>query len=149
MSPTPFPVMAGQNSLCDLGSQNCSTFTVFGQDFVLSPELGCRVRQVSVEEEDSANWKYLAESEETEAQYLDETSVRCSVGQAVLDNMKTSEASEASEASLTLEIEITNTGTVWSTGIFLTIYNSSCQLCSHQSSPLRPKICRQREDICR
>ena len=138
--------MAGQNSLCDLGTQNCSTFTVFGQDFVLSPELGCRVRQVIVEEEDSANWKYLVdseESEESEAQYIDETSVRCSVGQAVVDNMK------ASEASLTLEIEITNTGTVWSSGIFLTIYNSSCQLCSHQSSPLRPKICRQREDICR
>ena len=90
--------MAGQNSLCDLGSQNCSTFTVFGQDFVLSPELGCRVRQVSVEEEDSANWKYLGDSVECEAQYVDQTTVSCSLGQVVLDNMKTS------QASLTLEI---------------------------------------------
>ena len=143
MSPTPFPVMAGQNSLCDLRSENCSTFTVFGQDFVLSPELGCRVRPVTVEEEDSANWKYLGESVECEARYVEETTVRCSVDQALLDKKKTS------QASLTLEIELTNTGTVWSSGIFLTIYNSSCQRCSDQSSPLRPKTCREREDICR
>ena len=135
--------MAGENSLCDLRSENCSTFTVFGQDFVLSPELGCRVRPVTVEEGDSANWKYLGDSVECEAQYVDQTTVQCSLGQAGLDNMKTS------QASLTLEIELTNTGAVWSSGIFLTIYNSSCQLCSDQSSPLRPKTCREREDICR
>ena len=142
--------MAGQNSLCDLSSHNCSTFKVFGQDFVSSPELGCRVRPVSLQqekeeegEEDSAestNWKYLGASEGCEAQYVDETTVQCSVAQSLLDKVKT---------SLTLEIELTNTGTVWSSGIFLTIYNSSCDLCTDQSSPLLPKICRQRGDICR
>ena len=146
MSPTPFPVMAGQNSLCDLSSQDCSTFKVFGQDFVSSSELGCRVRPVSVEggEEgegaDSTNWKYLGDSEACEAQYLEETAVQCSVGKSLLDRIKT---------SLTLEIEITNTGSVWSSGIFLTIYNSSCDLCSDQASPLLPKTCRQREEVCR
>ena len=137
--------MAGRNSLCDLQSENCSTFTVFGQDFVSSPELGCRVRQISVEQEDSANWRYLTDSVECEALYVEETTVRCSLAQSLLDKMKSSEA----RPSLTLEVEITNSGTVWSSGIFLTVYNSSCQLCSEQSSPLRPKTCREREDICR
>ena len=135
--------MAGQNSLCDLSSQNCSTFTVFGQDFVPGPGLGCRVRAVSVDSRDSRNWKYLGDSEECEAQYVEETSARCSLPQSLLNKMK------ASLASLTLEIELTNTGTVWSSGIFLTIFNSSCQLCTDQASPLLPKTCRQREDICR
>ena len=129
--------MAGNNSLCDMRSENCSTFLVFGQDFVSGPGLGCRVRTVSLELPDGSNWKYVGSSEEGEAQYLDETTVACSLSQSLpLD-------------TLTLEIEMTNTGTVWSSGIFLTIYNSSCQLCSHQSSPLRPKTCREREDICR
>ena len=132
--------MAGQNSLCDLTSQNCSTFTVFGQDFVSGPGLGCRVRPVSVDSRDSSNWKYLGDSQECEAEYVEEISVRCSLAPSLLDKMK---------ASLTLEVELTNTGTVWSSGIFLTIFNSSCQLCTDQTSPLLPKTCRQRDDICR
>ena len=95
---------------------------------------------VSVEQEDSANWRYLTDSVECEAQYVEETTVRCSLAQSLLDKMK---------ASLTLEVELTNTGTVWSSGIFLTIFNSSCQLCTDQTSPLLPKTCRQRDDICR
>ena len=140
---TPFPVMAGQNSLCDLSSENCSTFSVFGQDFQASPSLSCRVRAISLEERDPRNWKYLSERETVGAEYVDQTRVRCSVPQSVLWEM------ERSVDSLTVEVELSNTGTVWSSGIFLTIFNSSCQSCSHQPSPLLPTICRQREDVCR
>ena len=32
-----------------IDSQNCSTFTVIGQDFMESPRLGCKVRPVMIE----------------------------------------------------------------------------------------------------
>lgn len=144
LTPTPFPVMAGNNSLCDVSSHDCHTFTVFGQDFVSSSGLGCRVRPIAVDEEDPANWKYLDDRQEVGVEFIDDKTIRCSVSQARLDKMMSSWVE-----SLTLEIEVTNTGTVWSTGIFLTVYNSTCEVCSPQSSPLTPKICRHRDDVCR
>ena len=135
--------MAGKNSLCDVSSENCSTFSVFGQDFLSGPGLGCRVRPITVEETDPANWKYLEDRLEAVVEFVDVTTIRCSMSQSVLDT------TQLSLQSVTLEVELTNTGTVWSSGIFLTIHNSTCTSCAHQSSPLLPKLCRQSDDVCR
>ena len=135
--------MAGKNSLCDVSSENCSTFSVFGQDFISGPGLGCRVRPITVEETDPANWKYLEDRLEAVVEFVDVTTIRCSMSQSVLDT------TQLSLQSVTLEVELTNTGTVWSSGIFLTIHNSTCTSCAHQSSPLLPKLCRQSDDVCR
>ena len=135
--------MAGKNSLCDVSSENCSTFSVFGQDFLSGPGLGCRVRPITVEETDPANWKYLENRLEAVVEFVDVTTIRCSMSQSVLDT------TQLSLQSVTLEVELTNTGTVWSSGIFLTIHNSTCTSCAHQSSPLLPKLCRQSDDVCR
>ena len=135
--------MAGKNSLCDVSSENCSTFSVFGQDFLSGPGLGCRVRPITVEETDPANWKYLEDRLEAVVEFVDVTTIRCSMSQSVLDT------TQLGLQSVTLEVELTNTGTVWSSGIFLTIHNSTCTSCAHQSSPLLPKLCRQSDDVCR
>ena len=58
-TPVPFPILAAHNSLCDVNSEDCSVVSVIGQDFVSSDQLSCRVREISVEDSEIVNWKYL------------------------------------------------------------------------------------------
>ena len=51
--------------------------------------------------------------------------------------------------TLILEIEISNNGVSWSSGIFLTLYNSTCSTCTPGHVSMMPTICSDKDDLCR
>ena len=133
--------MAGTNSLCDVNTDDCTTFPVLGQDFVGSPHLGCKIRPVSVT--DSSGWSYMDGPLDSRVQFTDDKTVYCSIRESFIKKVR------KSYENIILEIEITNNGVVYSNGVFLTIFNSSCHSCSGRARPLLPTECSPRQDTCR
>ena len=138
--PVPFPFMAGVNSKCDIRTEDCSNFQILGQDFVNSPHLGCKIRPVAVM--DSSEWSYMDGPLDSRVQFTDDKTVHCSIRESFI--RKVSKSYE----NIILEIEITNTGEAYSNGVFLTLFNSSCHMCSDTLRPLLPTECTPRKDIC-
>jgi hypothetical protein len=135
--PTLFPFVAGRNSLCDIQTDDCTT----SQDFVHSPHLGCKIRPVAVT--DSSDWSYMDGPLDSRVQFTDDKTVHCSIRESFIKKVR------KSYENIILEIEITNNGVVYSNGIFLSIFNSSCHSCSGRTRPLLPTECEPRQDICR
>ena len=133
--------MAGRNSLCDIKTDDCTTFQVLGQDFVRSPHLGCKIRPVALT--DNSDWSYMDGPLDSRVQFQDDKAVHCSIRESFIKKVR------KSYENIILEIEITNNGVVYSNGIFLTIFNSSCHSCSDRTRPLLPTECEPRKDICR
>ena len=98
--PTPFPFVAGNNSLCDINTDDCATFQVLGQDFVRSPHLGCKIRPVSVT--DSSDWSYMDGPLDSRVQFTDDKTVQCSIRESFIKKVR------KSYENIILEIEITN-----------------------------------------
>ena len=94
-----------------------------------------------MEDSEILNWKYLDSGDVSPAQWVSEDMIRCALDEAVMIR--------SSYVSLTFEIEISNNGDDWSSGIFLTVYNSSCDACADQLMPLTPTLCQARLDVCR
>ena len=130
--------------MCDIDLNVCSTFNVVGQDFVSGPGLACRVRPVVIEDNSVMNWKYLDGPLIGEVRFINERLMECDIVDTLVEKV-----SRGHYDTLILEVEVSNDGDTWSSGIFLTLYNSTCHTCPHGALPLMPTICTDRSDVCR
>ncbi|XP_076346447.1 von Willebrand factor D and EGF domain-containing protein-like isoform X2 [Tachypleus tridentatus] len=127
---------AGIEGLCDDFTSSCSQVRVTGSNFKASLTLSCKVTLVKFDN-NTGDFHIAGISSVLSASYLDNQTIQCPLPD-------TDEEKVTAGPEITWEIKISSDNVEFSSPVFVTVYNSSCQSCVSDHPPL----CKVHENIC-
>ncbi|CAN7943635.1 unnamed protein product, partial [Ixodes hexagonus] len=116
------PEAIATDGLCDTMSSSCDAATVYGKNFFNLPTLVCEVSQVEMN--GSGAWNPAQRNFTMPARFLGSTSVDCRLP----DRSFLAESGIAGHT--TWEIKVSNDKARFSDSVRITVFDSSCELCS-------------------
>ncbi|CAN8023977.1 unnamed protein product [Ixodes persulcatus] len=116
------PEAIATDGLCDTRSSSCDDATVYGKHFLNLPTLVCEASRVEMN--GSGVWIAVQRNVTVPARFMESTSVDCRLP----DRSFLSESGVAGHT--TWEIKVSNDKVHFSNSVRITVFDSSCELCS-------------------
>ncbi|KAG0430274.1 hypothetical protein HPB47_022835 [Ixodes persulcatus] len=116
------PEAIATDGLCDTRSSSCDVATVYGKHFLNLPTLVCEASRVEMN--GSGVWIAVQRNVTVPARFMESTSVDCRLP----DRSFLSESGVAGHT--TWEIKVSNDKVHFSNSVRITVFDSSCELCS-------------------